>query len=154
MYEWWKNKAWPALKKFFKKYGGYIIAFVLGIAAYLGYDTSRGKRIDGDIQRLKSSLDEYRRLNDELNRRAEELEKRLAELDEQSRRALLENSDLRREVAAARDDAAKLEYDLKRALTSADAAEELTGELSEQSARAREYLERLRKLVESATTST
>lgn len=149
MNEWWKQKAWPAIKKFFKKYGGYIVAFVLGAAAYFGLDTKRIRQSDKNLQRLADELNEYRKLNEQLAARAKELEQRLGNLARDSSTALDENRKLREEVADARRSVAELESSIRGAATASGSIGDITERLSEQSQRAREALERLRRFIES-----
>lgn len=87
------------IKEFFNKYWGYIVAFALGIVAYLGFDSARGKRIDRDISRLKSELREYAIRIEQLesiNRRLREQAKQLGENNERFNDSIQELDEISR----------------------------------------------------------
>lgn len=102
---------WEKLKEFFKKTWGFFAGVFVGFVSLLFIDRRRGSRADGDIQKLREQLEEYKQLiaragidNSELEgqldiagARIDELEDRLQSSKGDTNELERVNQDIRRE---------------------------------------------------------
>ena len=124
---------WEKIKAFLKKYGGYIVAFVLGALAYIGIDARRDRRVDANLQQLKNQLAGYKQLNQQFADRIKELEARLAQLADTSETAYQQHQQLADGIRQAGIDVAIVAERVDSAITHADAVEHVTDELRAES---------------------
>ena len=122
---------WEKIKAFLKKYGGYIVAFVLGALAYIGIDARRDRRVDANLQQLKNQLAGYKQLNQQFADRIKELEARLAQLADTSETAYQQHQQLADGIRQAGIDVAIVAERVDSAITHADAVEHVTDELQQ-----------------------
>lgn len=151
MYEkiirWFGKTFLPKTKSFFKKYGGYIAAFFVGLLAAFGLNSARNKRARDHIRKLEAGIAEYARLNGELENIAIEFERRIAESSGDLESAVSENRLLRREITAARGEIDQLRNGLKSLGRSLDKGIDITDQLSEQSGRLTSGIETLGEFI-------
>ena len=124
---------WEKIKGFLKKYGGYIVAFVLGALAYLGIDAGRNRRVDANLQQLKNQLAGYKQLNQQFADRIRELEAGLAELADTGETAYQQHQQLADGIRQAEIDVANVAERIDSAVYHADAVEQVTDELRAES---------------------
>lgn len=124
---------WEKIKGFLKKYGSYIVAFVLGALAYLGIDSGRNRRVDANLQQLKNQLAGYKQLNQQFADRIKELETGLAELADTGETAYQQHQQLADGIRQAGIDVANVSERIDSAVSHADAVEQVTDELRAES---------------------
>lgn len=124
---------WEKIKGFLKKYGSYIVAFVLGALAYLGIDSGRNRRVDANLQQLKNQLAGYKQLNQQFADRIGELEAGLAELADTGETAYQQHQQLADGIRQAGIDVANVAERIDSAVSHADAVEQVTDELRAES---------------------
>lgn len=96
---------WEKFKLYFKKYWGYIVAFILGILSYIGIDYRRTKRFDEHLSELKHKLHEYQIINEQLRTSITELEQRIESITDTSEQAVDNHEQLAIDIRQARENA-------------------------------------------------
>lgn len=144
---WIKQIFFPKAKKTVKSYGGYVVAFFVGLLAAFGLNSARNNRARKHIEQLRAELAEYANLNKQLERIANELESELDKLGDNNDDALKENKLLRSEVARARLDIRRLEGELSKSFELAGESIDITDRLSGESEKLGEGIDRLREFI-------
>lgn len=99
-----RYNVWKKIWTWLKKYGGYIAAFVGGIAAYFFIDRNGDKRADEHLISLNNRLAEYKELVERLEYNIGQLTRNLNSMEATSGELAVENNKLRDIIGASQRD--------------------------------------------------
>lgn len=146
---------WKKIWAWLKKYGGYILAFIGGIASYFFIDRRGNARTDEYIATLNARLAEYEDLVERLEYHTRELTRNISSMEATSGELRAENNKLRdilgasnRDIEQARHSLTELRTRLESAEGDIDRLTEIDGELGEQSTRIDGGFQRLAEFIE------
>jgi chromosome segregation ATPase len=146
---------WKKIWEWLKEYGGYILAFIGGIASYFFIDRRGNARTDEYIATLNARLAEYEDLVERLEYHTGELTRNINSMEATSGELRAENNKLRdilgtsnRDISEARHSLTELRTRLESAEGDIDRLAEIDRELGKQSTRIDGGFQRLAEFIE------
>lgn len=114
---------WKKIWNWLKKYGGYIAAFLGGIAAYFLHDYRGDQRAKSNIDSLGKRLEEYESLIDKLEYNIQQLTGNINSMEATSGELRVENDKLRDIIGASQRDIKESRHSLGELRTRLESAE-------------------------------